>query len=162
MISRTLCCSLWMRVISILETYSFRTRHILTLVPLSTSRTDSFGEPKTHVDVPSSLYSPKVMVWDAISCKRIIGPFFREQTINAAKYLGSPDKFVEIHYALDDHWNASWFMQDGARPHRALAVFDFLSEHFNDRVIALDYDKHTGCGMAWHGMASLFARLDAM
>ncbi|GBO12654.1 hypothetical protein AVEN_14407-1 [Araneus ventricosus] len=40
-------------------------------------------------------------------------------------------------------------MQDGARPHRTPAVFDFLSEHFNDRVIALDYDKHTGSGMAW-------------
>ncbi|GBN07683.1 hypothetical protein AVEN_16643-1 [Araneus ventricosus] len=59
------------------------------------------------------------------------------------------DELAAIHYALDDHWNASWFMQDGARPHRTPAVFDFLSEHFNDRVIALDYDKHTGSGMAW-------------
>ncbi|GBL79930.1 hypothetical protein AVEN_28972-1 [Araneus ventricosus] len=97
------------------------------------------------------------MVWAAISSKGIIGPFFREQTINAAKYLGSLDEIVSIHYALDDHWNASWFMQDGARPRRTPAVFDFLSEQFNDRVIALDYDKHTGSGMA-----SLFARLDAM
>ncbi|GBM81877.1 hypothetical protein AVEN_22864-1 [Araneus ventricosus] len=40
-------------------------------------------------------------------------------------------------------------MQDGARPHRAPAVFDFMSEHFNDIVIALYYDKHTGSGMAW-------------
>ncbi|GBL83397.1 hypothetical protein AVEN_110701-1 [Araneus ventricosus] len=97
------------------------------------------------------------MVWAAISFKGIIGPFFREQRINAAKYLGIVDEFVSIHYALDDHWKASWFMQDGARPHRTPAVFDFLSEQFNDHVIALDYDKHTGSGMA-----SLFARLDAM
>ncbi|GBM99203.1 hypothetical protein AVEN_235221-1 [Araneus ventricosus] len=87
------------------------------------------------------------MVWAAISTKGIIVPFFREQTINAAKYLGILDEFVAIQYALDDHWNASWFMQTGARPHRTPAVFDFLSEHFNDRVIALDYDKHTGSGM---------------
>ncbi|GBM04725.1 hypothetical protein AVEN_44855-1 [Araneus ventricosus] len=40
-------------------------------------------------------------------------------------------------------------MQDGARPHRTRSVFDFLSEYFNDRVIALDYDKHTESGMAW-------------
>ncbi|GBL80111.1 hypothetical protein AVEN_29105-1 [Araneus ventricosus] len=89
------------------------------------------------------------MVCAAISSKGIIGPFFREQTINAAKYLGILVEFVAIHYALDDHWNASWFMQDGARPHRTPAVFDFLSEHFNDRVIALYYNKHTGSGMAW-------------
>ncbi|GBM51053.1 hypothetical protein AVEN_123868-1 [Araneus ventricosus] len=89
------------------------------------------------------------MIWAAISTKGIIGPFFLEQMINAAKYLGILDEFVEVHYALDDHWNASWFMQDGARSHRTPAVFDFLSEHFNDRVIALDYDKLTRSDMAW-------------
>ncbi|GBL95705.1 hypothetical protein AVEN_661-1 [Araneus ventricosus] len=102
-----------------------------------------------HVVVLSFLYSPKVMVWAAISSKGIIGPFFREQTINATKYLGIRDESVAIIMVwLDDPWNASWFMQDGARPHRTPAVFDFLSEHFSGRVIALDYDKHTGSGMA--------------
>ncbi|GBN28514.1 hypothetical protein AVEN_259045-1 [Araneus ventricosus] len=56
---------------------------------------------------------------------------------------------MAIHYALDDHRNDFCLMQDGARPHRTPAVFDFLSEHFNDCVIALDYDKHTGTGIAW-------------
>ncbi|GBO45985.1 hypothetical protein AVEN_246438-1 [Araneus ventricosus] len=108
-----------------------------------------WGTENPHLTVPSSLCSPKVMVWTAISSKGIIGTFFQEQTINAAKYLGILDEFVAIHYALDDHWNASWFIQDSARRHRTPAVFDFLSEHFNDRVIALDYDKHTRSGMAW-------------
>ncbi|GBN12631.1 hypothetical protein AVEN_132279-1 [Araneus ventricosus] len=89
------------------------------------------------------------MAWAAISSKGIIGPFFLEQTINAAKYLGILDEFVVFHYALDDHWNTFWFMPDGAHPRRTPAVFDFLSEHFNDRVIALDYDKHTRSCMAW-------------
>ncbi|GBM69984.1 hypothetical protein AVEN_207366-1 [Araneus ventricosus] len=40
-------------------------------------------------------------------------------------------------------------MQDGARPHRTTAVFDFQRVHFNDRVNALDYDKHTESGMEW-------------
>nr|GBL80998.1 hypothetical protein AVEN_251481-1 [Araneus ventricosus] len=88
------------------------------------------------------------MVWVVISSKGIIDSFFQEQTINAAKYLGILDEFMAILYALDDHWNASWFMQDGARPHRTHSVFDFLSEHFNDRVIFLDYDKNTGSGVA--------------
>ncbi|GBL86765.1 hypothetical protein AVEN_96006-1 [Araneus ventricosus] len=89
------------------------------------------------------------MVSATISSKGIIGLFFREQKINASKYLGILDEFVTIHYALDDHWNASWSLQDGACPHRTPAVFHFLSEHFSDRVITLDYDKHTGSGMAW-------------
>ncbi|GBO34651.1 hypothetical protein AVEN_27957-1 [Araneus ventricosus] len=110
-----------------------------------------WGTENPHVAVPSSLYSPKEMVRATIVwAKGIIGPFFREQMINAAKYLGILDELVAIHYALADHWNASWFMQDGAYPHRTPAVFDFLREHFNDHVIALDYDKHTENGMAWH------------
>ncbi|GBM54427.1 hypothetical protein AVEN_275633-1 [Araneus ventricosus] len=87
------------------------------------------------------------MVWAAISSKGIIGSFFREQMIGAAKYLGIMGEFVEIHYASEDHWNASWFLQDGARRHRNPVLFDFLSEPFNDRIIAFDYDKHTGSGM---------------
>ncbi|GBM16147.1 hypothetical protein AVEN_163161-1 [Araneus ventricosus] len=66
-----------------------------------------WGTENPHVAVPSSLYSLKVMVWVAISSKGIIGPFFREQAINSEKYLGIMDEFVAIHYALDDHWNAS-------------------------------------------------------
>ncbi|GBM45083.1 hypothetical protein AVEN_152337-1 [Araneus ventricosus] len=101
-----------------------------------------WGTENPHVAVPSSLYSPKVMVWAVISSKANNWPICREPTTNAAKYLEILDEFVAIHCALDNHWNASWFMQDGARPHRTPAVFDFLSERFNDRVIALDYDKH--------------------
>ncbi|GBN70396.1 hypothetical protein AVEN_55142-1 [Araneus ventricosus] len=89
------------------------------------------------------------MVWAVISSKGIIGPFFRKQPINAAKYLGILNEFVAIHYAVENHWNAPWFIQDGARTHRTPAVFYFLREHFNDRVIALDYDKHTRSGMTW-------------
>ncbi|GBM52787.1 hypothetical protein AVEN_34200-1 [Araneus ventricosus] len=76
-----------------------------------------WGNENPHVALRSSLYSPKVMVWSAISSKGTIGPFFQEQAINAAKYFGILDEFVTIYYALDHHWNASWFMQDGARPH---------------------------------------------
>ncbi|GBM69368.1 hypothetical protein AVEN_272186-1 [Araneus ventricosus] len=79
-----------------------------------------WGTENPDVAVRSSLYSPKVMVWAAISAKGIIGPFFREQTINAANYPGILDEFLAIHYSLDYHWDASWFMQVAARPHRTL------------------------------------------
>lgn len=45
--------------------------------------------------------------------------------------------------------NASWFIQDGARAYRTPAIFDFLSEQLNDRVISLYYDMHLGRGIKW-------------
>ena len=86
---------------------------------------------------------------------------FREQTINAVRYLGTLKEFVGIHIALEDRSNASWFMQDGACLYRTLTVFDFFNEHFSERVMG------AGLGLRhayrkWHDMASLFARLDAL
>lgn len=90
------------------------------------------------------------MVWAVISSKGIIGPFFGEHTMNAAKYLKILNEFVAIHDALVGCSNASWFMHDGAHPHWMTEIFDFLSKHFNDRVNALDYNMHIGSGMTWH------------
>ncbi|GBM82910.1 hypothetical protein AVEN_230477-1 [Araneus ventricosus] len=42
-----------------------------------------------------------------------------------------------------------WMTGDGAHPHRTPAVIYFLREHFNDRIIALDYENHTESDMAW-------------
>lgn len=38
-------------------------------------------------------------------------------------------------------------MKDGAKPHRAVEIFNFLQEHSDDRVIALHLMNHTGKGM---------------
>ena len=45
--------------------------------------------------------------------------------------------------------NTSWFMYDPALPHRTANVFNFLNEHFDDRVIALDHPTHTGSSVDW-------------
>ena len=58
--------------------------------------------------------------------------FFREQPINAVRYLRIREEFVEIYTTLKDRSNASWFMQDGARLHRTPTVFDFLNEHLSE------------------------------
>lgn len=43
----------------------------------------------------------------------------------------------------------SWFMEDGARPHWTDEVFHFFYEHFNDRIIVLDYLKQSGSCTDW-------------
>ncbi|GBN95219.1 hypothetical protein AVEN_120653-1 [Araneus ventricosus] len=40
-------------------------------------------------------------------------------------------------------------MQDGVRPHRTAEVFDFLSEHSDNHVVALYYEMRTKSGMVW-------------
>ena len=40
-------------------------------------------------------------------------------------------------------------MKLDAQPHHTADVFNFLNEHFDDRVIALDYPTHTGSGVDW-------------
>ncbi|CAL1299826.1 unnamed protein product [Larinioides sclopetarius] len=73
-----------------------------------------------HIAVPSSRNPSKVMVWAAISSS-LIG----HQTIASAKCRVILHEFVAIQNTLEDGRNSSWFMQDGARPHRTAAGFDF-------------------------------------
>ncbi|GBN32900.1 hypothetical protein AVEN_231834-1 [Araneus ventricosus] len=44
-----------------------------------------WGTENLHVAVPSSLYSPKVMIWASISSKGIIGPFFSRANYKCCK-----------------------------------------------------------------------------
>ena len=74
---------------------------------------------------------------------------FSREPINDVRYLGILEEFVGIHTALENHSKASWFMQDGARPHQTSAVFNFLKEYFRERVIALAYDRHIRSGVEW-------------
>lgn len=91
----------------------------------------------------------KVTVWCAISAKGIIGPFFFNDTVNSERYKEMLEDFfipsAQGLDAIDDFW----FMQDGAKPHRTLEVFELLDEHFHGRVIGLEYESRYGCGIEW-------------
>ncbi|GBM44773.1 hypothetical protein AVEN_164928-1 [Araneus ventricosus] len=71
------------------------------------------------------------------------------ETISIERYITILEHFVSTQLALEDRPRMEWFIQDGARPHRAEKVFRFLHEYFGNRVIALDYPKFTGTGMVW-------------
>ena len=70
-----------------------------------------------------------------------MSPFFFTP-IRFRKYQDTVRDHASFQNALKRFKHSSWFMQDGARPHRTVAVLNFLNEHFDDRVIALDYEKH--------------------
>ena len=76
---------------------------------------------------------PKITVWCGMTSDRIVGPFIFRNTMNAERYLTM---------LQDEIWPVvnTWaniedliFMQDGAPPHFAIVVREWLNEHFPGR-----------------------------
>lgn len=81
--------------------------------------------------------SPKVNVWCGLMHNKIIGPFFfAELSITGNIYLDMLQHFVIPQ--LNDLQPRVIFQQDGAPPHWALAVRDFLNEVYPGRWIGRD------------------------
>lgn len=123
----TLCSSFWMRMESILEIYGFLTRQLC-----EQAEPVQFGEPRIFALQYHHLYTPKTMVWTAISSKQTIGPFLeRKRRMNHSiiKFWTNLWRFKKIWMTnRTPHCSC----KNNACPYRTLAVFDFLSEHFTD------------------------------
>lgn len=93
---------------------------------------------ETHTQYPQ-----KVNVWAGIIGDHIIGPIFIEGNLTAAKYLNIlRDEVVPalanlypnaLHPTLPSE--TVWFQQDGATPHYAVIVRDYLTEIFPNKWI---------------------------
>ena len=107
-----------------------------------------WGSENPHFSIQKSLHPQRVTVWCAVSKIGIIGPLFIDETVTATRYIEClRDNFIPFVQGMKLH--NMWFMQDGARPHRTTDVFLFLEEHFNERVMALDYNKDCDKGLDW-------------
>lgn len=76
-------------------------------------------------------------VWCGIADSRIIGPHFFEETLNGERYLQFLQRdlfglFEDVPYATRLNM---WFQQDGAPPHYARSVRNFLDERFPQKWI---------------------------
>ncbi|MCP4491774.1 MAG: hypothetical protein GY820_31375 [Gammaproteobacteria bacterium] len=89
--------------------------------------------PNFYTEQP--LHSPKVMVWCALWSGGLIGPFFFEGSVTAPTYLEMLEKFFWP--LIADHPNRQelFFMQDGAPPHFAITVRQWLDENFEEKWI---------------------------
>jgi inhibitor of nuclear factor kappa-B kinase subunit alpha len=94
-----------------------------------------WSEENPGVTVTRSLHPARVTVWCGFTSNFILPPaFFNEgETITADRYLNVLQHHMVPH--LRRRRNIV-FMQDGAAPHVALRVRDFLRERFGDRVIS--------------------------
>ncbi len=92
-----------------------------------------WAEENPHYQIEVEMQSPGVTVWAGICSKGIIGPFFFEGTVNSQNYQNMLENFAipKIEEIYGD--TQIWFQQDGAPPHYANQVRQFLSTTFPGR-----------------------------
>jgi hypothetical protein len=80
------------------------------------------------------LYDKKVLVFCAMSSKRIYGPYFFESTVNEDKYHKMLVHFFWPKIVRED-FRKYYFQQDGASPHRGKKVQKYLLSKFKEKFI---------------------------
>lgn len=82
-------------------------------------------------------------VWVGVWENKTIGPYIYEETLNSDRYLHFLRTFltdyVDNSISLN-RLNTIWFQQDGAPPHNANRVGEYLSEMFPGKVISNNGD----------------------
>ena len=80
--------------------------------------------------------TPKVNVWIGITKSKLYGPFmFAERTITGEIYLDMLQQYLEPQLISDGIIDTVVYQQDGAPPHFATIVRNYLNETFPDRWI---------------------------
>ncbi|RYA74177.1 hypothetical protein DD595_24615 [Enterobacter cloacae complex sp. 4DZ3-17B2] len=93
--------------------------------------------PNWMVDSRSTQYPEKVNVWAGIINNAVVGPFFIEGTLTGQKYhdMLRDDIIPAIQVIVGEDFDQTWFQQDGAAPHYATDVRNYLSDVFAERWI---------------------------
>jgi len=89
--------------------------------------------PFLHLSVPHK--SAGIHVWIGIHSEGVIGPFIFDAIVTEASYLKMLETYaVPQVMQIEDHDHFYW-QQDGAPPHWAITVRNFLNETFGKRWI---------------------------
>jgi hypothetical protein len=92
----------------------------------------------------------ELTVWVAISSHGLLRPIFFEETVNSERYLSMlGNTFVPHLLVTGSSLQTQWSMQDGARPHTANIVSDFLHDNFDSRIISNRFPDRFACGQNW-------------
>lgn len=81
------------------------------------------------------MHDEKVLVWCGISAKKIYGPFFFEKHVNQHNYLEMLKKFFWPKHSNTVDYKKYYFQQDGATPHTAALVQEWLKGKFSEKFI---------------------------
>jgi len=89
--------------------------------------------PMNGIEVP--LHDEKLLVWCAMSAEGIIGPYFFEETVNQHNYLKMLQTYFWRRHVHTPNYAKYYFLQDGATPHTADIVQNWLSEKFSKKIV---------------------------
>ena len=92
-----------------------------------------WAEQNPHITVQKAQRRPKVTVWCGMTSSHIVGPFILRDTMNAERYLDLLSNEVWPIVSTWPNRDDIVFMQDGAPPHYATVVRNWLDRHFNGR-----------------------------
>jgi hypothetical protein len=85
--------------------------------------------------VETRLHPVKVGVWIAVSRRRLIGPIFFHETINATRYR---EQILEIfiNQLDDEELQNGYFQHDGATAHTTQENLVYLQQFYGNRIIS--------------------------
>ena len=103
-----------------------------------------WSEVKPDYVLTTSLHPQKICVWFGFTSTFSVTPFFFETNVTANSYLKMLQDNVRPQLARKHKLSSTIFMQDGAPPHYAKVVRDYLYGTFSpNRVIS------RGCNFIW-------------
>lgn len=82
--------------------------------------------------------SQRITVWAAISSAHLFGPYFYPDTVTGEAYRFMIENFFWQDFVRElgaERAESSWFMQDGAAAHTAIASRLLVQDLFHDRVV---------------------------
>lgn len=102
-----------------------------------------WSETNPHASQSRPLHSPQIVVWMGFTSQFGLRPFFFDGTVNSNNYLAMLKDHVIPQLKQRRAFSRTIFMQDGAPPHFATIVRQFLKDQFRDRLIS------RGCDVPW-------------
>ena len=94
-----------------------------------------WSEENPHEIIEKELNVPGITVWGGITSAGLVGPFFFESTVTGALYLKMLQEKVWSVISQREHIGELYFQQDGAPPHYATIVRNWLDDNFPNRWI---------------------------
>ena len=104
-------------------------------LPENSQNNRYWGNTDQEYAIELPLHDKKLLVWCAISATHVYGPYFFDDTVNQHNYLHMLKTFFIPRVSKTRDYRNCYFQQDGASPHKANAVQDYLAIQFPERFI---------------------------
>lgn len=106
----------------------------LTL-PINNQNNRQWSKSQPYIGVEKPLHDQKILVWCAISAKRVFGPFYFEENVNQYNYRDMLINYFWPKVLRTAEYEKYYFQQDGAKPHTAETVQTWLHGKFGKKFI---------------------------